>query len=159
MKKLEVRAKEALAFARQQAESAKTWIELSNALYGMGGKCGELFPTASDRAKFAKTPEYKEMAEILAALPGARSGDVPSGQLRVRMPRSIHAALIEEAKAEGVSLNQLILSKISFQLRGQTEWKAEGRRQKAEGRRKEDGRPAVACYQSVSPSPCRRAAR
>lgn len=122
MKSIADRAKEALAFARTQAKKAKTWIDLSNALYGMGGKCGTLFPTPSDRAQFAKTAEYKAIAELLAKLPGPKSeADDPSGQLRVRMPRSIHAALIEEAKAEGVSLNQLILSKISFQLRATTQ--------------------------------------
>ena len=52
----------------------------------------------------------------MAKIPGPETEDA-SGQLRVRMPRSIHTALIEEAKAEGVSLNQLILSKITFQLR------------------------------------------
>lgn len=121
VKSLADRAKEALTFARAQSKKSKTWIELSNALYGMGGKCATLFPSASDRAQFAKTPEYKSIAELLAKLPGPKSdSDDPSGQLRVRMPRSIHAALIEEAKAEGVSLNQLILSKVSFQLRATT---------------------------------------
>lgn len=78
-----------------------------------------LFPTPSDRARFAKTPQYQKIADLMASLPGVQGhepADEASGQ-RVRMPRSIHAALIEEAKAEGVSLNQLILSKISFQLR------------------------------------------
>lgn len=120
MKTIEKRADEALAYARQQAKTAKTWIDLSNALYGIGGKCGDLFPTPSDRAQFAKTPQYQQIAELMAGLPGVHGkepADDASGQLRVRMPRSIHAALIEEAKAEGVSLNQLILSKISFQLR------------------------------------------
>jgi hypothetical protein len=122
VKSIAERAKDALSFAQQQAKQAKTWIELSNALYGMGGKCGELFPTASDRAQFAKTSEYKAISELLAALPGPKGIEgEPSGQLRVRMPRSIHAALIEEASAEGVSLNQLILSKISFQLRATTQ--------------------------------------
>lgn len=121
MKSIAERAKEALSWARKQARQAKTWIDLSNALFGMGGKCGELFPNSSDRAQFAKTNEYKEISELLAGLPGPKSNEEEaSGQLRVRMPRSIHAALIEEAKVEGVSLNQLILSKISFQLRATT---------------------------------------
>lgn len=117
---IDTRAKEALSFARQQAKQAATWIELSNSIFGIGGKCGELFPTASERAQFVKTTEYKAIAELMAGLPGPQSEsakEMPSGQLRVRMPRSIHATLIAEAQAEGVSLNQLILAKLSLQLR------------------------------------------
>jgi predicted RNase H-like HicB family nuclease len=33
-----------------------------------------------------------------------------SGNLRVRMPKSLHRRLAEQSKAEGVSLNQLILT-------------------------------------------------
>ena len=37
--------------------------------------------------------------------------------LGVRLPRSVHAALLAEAKVEGVSLNQPCLSKLVAQLR------------------------------------------
>jgi len=40
-----------------------------------------------------------------------------NGAISVRLPRSVHAALLAEAKAEGVSLNQLCLSKLVAQLR------------------------------------------
>lgn len=36
-----------------------------------------------------------------------------SGKLNVRMPKSLHRHLVMEAKREGVSLNQLILYKLS----------------------------------------------
>lgn len=36
-----------------------------------------------------------------------------SGQLRVRLPRSLHALLATQAEEEGVSLNTLIVSKLS----------------------------------------------
>ena len=36
-----------------------------------------------------------------------------SGQLRLRMPKSLHKALSEKAKSENVSLNQLILYQLS----------------------------------------------
>ena len=53
-------------------------------------------------------PPVKEFGERLASANGAIS---------VRLPRSVHAALLAEAKAEGVSLNQLCLSKLVAQLR------------------------------------------
>jgi predicted HicB family RNase H-like nuclease len=37
--------------------------------------------------------------------------------MRVRLPRSVPAALLAEAKAEGVSLNQFCLSILVAQLR------------------------------------------
>jgi predicted HicB family RNase H-like nuclease len=43
--------------------------------------------------------------------------DVRSGKILLRLPRSLHASLIDEAIAEGTSLNQLILSKLSVPLR------------------------------------------
>jgi predicted HicB family RNase H-like nuclease len=35
----------------------------------------------------------------------------------VRIPKSLHAALLAEAEAEGISLNQLCLTKLAVQLR------------------------------------------
>lgn len=37
-----------------------------------------------------------------------------SGQLRLRLPRSLHARLAEEAERDGVSLNTLIVSRLSL---------------------------------------------
>jgi predicted HicB family RNase H-like nuclease len=53
-------------------------------------------------------PPVKGFVELLATANGAIS---------IRLPRSVHAALLAEAKAEGVSLNQLCLSKLVAQLR------------------------------------------
>jgi predicted HicB family RNase H-like nuclease len=40
-----------------------------------------------------------------------------NGGIGVRLPRSVHTALLAEAKAEGVSLNQLCVAKLIAQLR------------------------------------------
>jgi predicted HicB family RNase H-like nuclease len=53
-------------------------------------------------------PPVKEVVQLTASANGAIS---------VRLPRSVHAPLLAEAKAEGVSLNQLCLSKLVAQLR------------------------------------------
>jgi predicted HicB family RNase H-like nuclease len=39
-----------------------------------------------------------------------------NGSISLRVPKSIHRFLVKEALAEGVSLNQLILTKISVSL-------------------------------------------
>jgi predicted RNase H-like HicB family nuclease len=50
------------------------------------------------------------MVEDGDRLPEAATVHTFSGQLRVRMPRSLHARLSDQAEREGVSLNTLIVS-------------------------------------------------
>jgi hypothetical protein len=109
-------AQEALQFAQRKAQECETWIDFSNALFGLGGKFAELFPTESARTQFTKTEEYAEIARLMDEFGGADFADY-SGHFMVRGPRSLHAALMKEAEAEGVSLNQLCLAKLSLQLR------------------------------------------
>ncbi len=112
-----------LAFAEEQAEQAEDWVALHNALFGIGGKATELFATESERTAFSKTPECKQIFALMDSLPPPAVKDFPellataNGAISVRLPRSVHAALLVEARAEGVSLNQLCLSKLVAQLR------------------------------------------
>ncbi len=46
-------------------------------------------------------------------LPTARRVKEYSGQLRVRMPKSLHARLVGQAELDGVSLNMIIVSYLS----------------------------------------------
>jgi predicted HicB family RNase H-like nuclease len=115
---------EALKFAQDKAKTCQTWMELSNAMYGIGGKFSELFPTQSERVQFTKSEEYAQVQDLIGSLPGPGSsldGEVSgaNGTMIVRGPKSLHAALLAEAKAEGVSLNQLCIAKLSLQLRAQ----------------------------------------
>jgi hypothetical protein len=117
------RAGEALAFARQLKDHGKNWLEAHNALSGIGGRCGALFPNRADRTAFAKTAQYEQIHRLLSGLPdpppqdGVPPLETASGNLHVRLPRSLHAALRAEAEAECISLNQLIVAKLSLQLR------------------------------------------
>jgi hypothetical protein len=43
------KARRLLEFAEQRAEQAADWVELHNALFGLGGKATELLTTESDR--------------------------------------------------------------------------------------------------------------
>jgi len=118
---------QALAFAEELAGRVDNWIDFHNALFGIGGKLGELFPTETDRTQFSKTPEFARIKELLDQVRGV-TGDgelaellsSASGYLSVRLPRSLHAALLAEAQAEGVSLNQLCVTKLAMQLRALT---------------------------------------
>lgn len=78
----------ASAFGATPQEAA---AELANAIEGVVAvlqEDGEALPRVIERPKY-------------------------SGQLRVRLPRSLHARLATEAEAEGVSLNTLIVSRLS----------------------------------------------
>lgn len=117
--KTQTPAQELLAIARVEAKKSKTWIELSNALYGLGGPFGRLFPEPTSRTAFAKSPEYKEVSTLIDSLSGPeddRAGPVASGKLLLRLPVSLHAALTREAEQEGVSVNQLCIAKLAAQL-------------------------------------------
>lgn len=124
---ISTRAEEALAYATQLANTRHyNWVEATNALFGPGGTITVLFPTREDRIAFSQTDAYKAMAHLLETLPkppsqpGAstvRSPEDVNGTVLLRLPKSLHAALFAEAEAEGISLNQLCLSKLMVQLR------------------------------------------
>ena len=126
-KNINKRAQDALAYTEQLVDTGNyNWVEANNALFGPGGKITTLFPTREDRIQFSQTEEYKTISQLLEALPkppsqsgafSVRSPDDVNGTVLLRLPKSLHAALFAEAEAEGISLNQLCLSKLMVQLR------------------------------------------
>ena len=111
---------ELLSLARKLAETpGLTWVEANNAIFGPGGPFVRLFPTKADRAAFSRTKERMQIDNLIDGLP-----DPPvspqrreySGKFNIRIPKSLHAALASEAEAEGVSLNQLVLTKLALHL-------------------------------------------
>jgi len=117
------KARQLLAFAEERAAHSSDWVDLHNALFGLGGKATELLTTESERTAFTQTAECKRIFALLDRLPPPATRDfgellaTANGAISVRLPRSVHAALLAEARAEGVSLNQLCLSKLVAQLR------------------------------------------
>ena len=120
-KELDRRAKELVKLAKAEAKKHATQTELNNAIFGKTGLASVLFPTQKDREIFGERPEWREVQNIIEALPRGRVGvakpDDPSGTVSVRMPKSLHRALILEAEAEGTSLNQLMITKLAVGLR------------------------------------------
>jgi len=114
------RAQELLTLARKLAETpGLTWVEANNAVYGPGGPFARLFPRAADRVAFAKTEESRDIDQLIDSLPEPPVGPQRreySGKFNVRLPKSLHAALANEAEAEGVSLNQLVVAKLALHL-------------------------------------------
>jgi hypothetical protein len=122
-KEIITKARQVLEFAEAKAKEVSDWLELHFALFGVEGKASQLFPTEAERAAFLRTDERKRINKLMNTLPYPKKDDIKelvsnaNGAISVRLPRSVHAALLVEAKAEGVSLNQLCVAKLIAQLR------------------------------------------
>lgn len=122
-KQIIAKARQVLEFAESKAKEVPDWLELHFALFGVEGKATELFPTEAERSAFLRTAEYKRINALMITLPRPKKNEMKelvsnaNGAISVRLPRSVHAALLAEAKAEGVSLNQLCVAKLIAQLR------------------------------------------
>jgi HicB family len=108
--------------AKRAAREAESWADLSNFLFDpREGLIARAYSTREARAAFVKTEEYRALRQLVADSIGRHGlveGGTPkkSGRFVVRLPRSLHAALEREAIAEGVSLNQLVVAKLSVGL-------------------------------------------
>jgi hypothetical protein len=120
---LTTKEKKLVESARGAADSVERWADLSNALFDPDeGLIARAYPSRREREQFLKTPEYREIRELINAAikrTGLIEGAVPkkSGRFVVRLPRSLHAALETEAKEEGVSLNQLVVAKLARKMK------------------------------------------
>jgi hypothetical protein len=72
------KARRLLEFAEQRAKQVGDWVELHNALFGLGGKATELLTTESERTAFAKTEECKRIFALLDGLPQPPVGLSPT---------------------------------------------------------------------------------
>jgi len=122
-KSIAAKARQVLEFAQSKAKEVSDWLELHFALFSVDGKATELFPTEAERSAFLRSAEYKSILALMDTLPQPKTNEMrelvssANGAISVRLPRSVHAALLAEAKAEGVSLNQLCVAKLVAQLR------------------------------------------
>ena len=108
--------------AKDVASSVANWADLSNALFNpVDGLITKAYPTREEREAFMQTKEYRAIRELLQSAmdrSGLVDGATPqkSGRFVVRLPKTLHAALEREAREEGVSLNQLVVTKLAVQM-------------------------------------------
>lgn len=119
---MKTKAQTILDSARDEAAKVQTWADLSNFLFDPeDGLISKAYPVGPERTAFMKSAEYKAIRQLIDEVrdrTGFIEGATPkkSGKFVVRMPRSLHAALEAEAEREGVSLNQLVVAKLSLQM-------------------------------------------
>lgn len=117
-------AKEFVSFARRVAEEEAAWADWHNIVFGVEGEFVKRFPKEADRETFFDSAYHVEVQAIEQALREGKTiaeytlpVTTASGKFVIRLPKSLHRALVIEAKDEGVSLNQLIMSKLSISLK------------------------------------------
>ncbi len=71
---------------------------------------GETVPEAIANGRDALAAVIAALEAKGFAAPAPNSGGVASGKFVARVPKSVHAQLTARAKAEGVSLNSLVLA-------------------------------------------------
>jgi hypothetical protein len=106
--------------AKKDFTANMNWMDFSNKYFSQGSPY--IPKTREERKEFIESPEFREVQRMKGMLEDAQPDvmeptvKVYSGAISVRVPKSIHRSLAEEAEIEGVSLNQLILAKISVTL-------------------------------------------
>ena len=113
-----------LESAQDAAQVAETWAELSNFLFNPeNGLVARAYPTSAERKQFLKTEEYRAIKKLVedardrtGLVAGATPAKTKSGKFIVRLPKTLHAALEAEATEEGVSLNQLVVTKLALRM-------------------------------------------
>jgi hypothetical protein len=118
---IEEKANRVVEKARELAAKASSWTAFSNAAFAPNGLVAQSFPKMTERRAFYQTPQYEEVNRIFLDIIkrfGISQSAAPrkSGKFVVRVPKTLHAALEVEANDEGVSLNQLALTKLTVPL-------------------------------------------
>jgi predicted HicB family RNase H-like nuclease len=110
------KSQEALNYALAHFHKKPNWIVFFREVLGQRGIVRRLYPNKEALVAFEKTSEYQEIQEMLSQLrkqPEGQDGqDEPCKVITVRLPKSMHEALKDEAHTYSTSMNQLCISKL-----------------------------------------------
>jgi len=112
----ETRCQQAFDVANDLFGNAPTWVCFYRELMGGDGLIPQLFPSHEDFGSFLRCDQYYQVQMMLTAL---RSRDLPENDpndpqrmITVRLPKSLHEALCDEAVRLGISVNRLCISRM-----------------------------------------------
>lgn len=112
----EARCKQAFDIANDLFGNAPTWVCFYRELMGGRGMIHSLFTTEEDFGLFLRSEQYHQIQLMLTAL---RSRDQPENDpndpqrmITVRLPKSLHEAMCEEAGRLNISVNRLCISRM-----------------------------------------------
>ena len=113
---LDERLQQARYLAMEVFAQTGSWVVFFREMMGSKGVCAQLFPSPEERGYFETTEVYAELQEIIAGLRSQDSGKAdavePEKMITIRLPASLHQALLEESKSLPLSLNKLCISKL-----------------------------------------------
>jgi predicted HicB family RNase H-like nuclease len=102
--------------AEQLYAGAPDWVTFYREVLGPHGIVRHTFPTHEMRAAFKQTDAYQEIQRMLTTLrtqgPTAMDTAEPTRVITVRLPKSLHDALKDEAYEHRTSMNKLCISKL-----------------------------------------------
>ena len=112
----ETRCQQAFDVANDLFGNAPTWVCFYRELMGGDGFIPQLFASNEDFGNFLRCDQYYQIQMMLTAL---RSRDLPENDpndpqrmITVRLPKSLHEALCDEALRLGISVNRLCISRM-----------------------------------------------
>ena len=113
---LNQRFQQAFDLANDLFGNAPTWVCFYRELMGGSGLVHTLFPNNADFGSFLRSDQYHQIQMMLTAL---RSRDLPENDpndpqrmITVRLPKSLHEAMCEEAGRLNISVNRLCISRM-----------------------------------------------
>lgn len=110
---------EALRAAREIYANSNDWVAFFRQVLGVNGEVSKLFDAPEQIAEFEQSEEFREIQQMVARLREKRrkkkdknTDREPTKVITVRMPKSLHELLRDQAGQKGVSINQLCISKL-----------------------------------------------
>jgi hypothetical protein len=92
------------------------WVTFYREVLGPRGIVRQMFPTREMFADFEQTAAYQEILRMLAKLreqgPTEADAAEPTRVITVRLPKSLHEALRDEAYEHHTSMNKLCITKL-----------------------------------------------
>lgn len=112
----EAKCQQAFDIANDLFGSSPNWVCFYREMLGGRGMVQELFPDDAEFGRFLRSEQYHQIQLMLTAL---RSRDLPENDpndpqrmITVRLPKSLHEAMCEEAGRLNISVNRLCISRM-----------------------------------------------
>lgn len=107
-------------------EQVPDWVVFFREIFGVGGVVRRLFREREEIVEFERSPEHSQIQLMLARLRHRSDGkgvgglkEEPTRVITVRLPQSLHAALLAEAADYSTSINKLCITKLMQLVDGQ----------------------------------------
>ncbi len=112
----DARCQQAFDVANDLFGNAPTWVCFYRALLGGSGMIHQIFTDQDEFGRFIRSDQYHQIQMMLTAL---RSRDLPENDpndpqrmITVRLPKSLHEAMCDEAGRLNISVNRLCISRM-----------------------------------------------